>query len=228
MPSPSFSSDLRLQCLSLPAWLGICFLWAAAACIPATGSAQSLQLEHALSGKAKRLKPGSHLQLELDMPASQMMAESRRLLTGELMAPEKGMLQLLPERERKSYMLDNGLYKFDETAYQRFSLRTGMRVPLEDIRTLAYQPPLKGWLHRASRWVAGLGLLSTLVAAPLASINYTDGTFNGERYFRLSGYSLAASGLGIAVHLGTAPRKFAVQQPGSAPGKRQWRLKIIN
>ncbi len=222
------SANLRLQRLGLPARLAVYFLWAAAAFSPATGSAQSLQLEHALSGKAKLLKPGSSLQLELDMPASQMMAECRRLLTGELMATEKGMLQLLPERERKSYLLDNGLYKFDETAYEGFSLRTGMRVPLEDIHTLAYQPPLKGKLHRASRWAAGLGLLSTLVVAPLASINYTDGTFNGGRYLRIAGYSLAASGMGIAVHLGTAPRKFAIQQPGSAPEQNHWRLKIIN
>lgn len=190
--------------------------------------AQELQLENTASGRTLDLKPGSSVALYLDMPSSDMITCNTRVLEGELKAPEKGLLQILPVRERKQYSFENGLRKQDETYYEDLAGKKPIRLALEDVNHIRYRTPSAEKLNAVGKLLLTAGMTSALIAAPLASIDYGSGTFNGDRYFRIAGYSMAVSGIGLVAALGTRKRGFAILQPGESPTKKRWALKILN
>jgi|AntRauTorckE5430_2_1112549.scaffolds.fasta_scaffold26562_2 hypothetical protein len=191
-------------------------------------TAQELQLENTTNGRTLTLKPGSSVALYLDMPTSDMITYSTRILEGELKAPEKGLLQVLPLKERKRYNFENGLYKHAETFYEDLIGRRPIRLELKDVNQLLYRTPSAEKLNTVGKLLLTAGMASALIAAPLASIDYGSGEFNGDRYFRIAGYSMAVSGIGLVAALGTRKRDFAILQPGESPGKKRWTLRILN
>jgi hypothetical protein len=190
--------------------------------------AQELQLENTASGRTLMLKPGSTVGLYLDMPSSNMISCNTRILEGRLERPEKGLLQVLPVKERKQYSFENGMRKQDETFYEDLIGRKPVRIALEDINHIRYRTESGEKLNAISKLILTAGLAGTLLVAPLASIDYRSGTFNGDRYFRFAGYSLGVSGLGLVGTIGTRKRDFAILQPGESPDKKRWTLKILN
>lgn len=196
--------------------------------IGSLATAQELQLENTASGRAVTLKPGSSVALYLDMPTSNMITCNTRILEGELKAPEKGLLQVLPIQEHKQYHFENGLRKQDETFYEDLVGRKPIRLALQDINQIRYRTHLGDNLHFVGKLLVAAGAAGALLAAPLASIDYGAGTFDGGRYFQIAGYSLAASGVGVAVMLGARKRDFTIAQPGESLDKKRWTLRILN
>lgn len=78
-----------------------------------------------------------------------------------------------------------------------------------DVRAIYYNSPVRSFLNKASAIVMGVSGASALLAAPLLSIK-KDGGFNGNRYFRVAGWSLAAFGVGLSVNLLTLEREYKV------------------
>lgn len=190
--------------------------------------AQELQLENTVSGRTLTLKPGSTVDLHLDLPAAQMVRTRNRVLTGALQVPEKGLLQILPVQETKQYIFENGLQREDKAYYEALLGRQPFRLPLEEVNFIQYGTPAVERLNKTGKILMAAGAAGALLVAPLASIDYGEGSFNGDRYFRIAGYSLITAGVGIGVQLGTRKRNFAILQPGESPDKNRWTLKILN
>ena len=190
--------------------------------------AQELQLENTASGRSFILKPGSTVDLHLDLPAAQMVRTNNRVLTGELQAPEKGLLQILPVEETKQYIFENGLKREDKTYYEALLGRQPFRLPLEEVNSIHYRTPAIEHLNKAGKILMAVGAAGALLVAALASIDYGEGSFNGDRYFRIAGYSLLTAGVGVGIKLGTRKRKFTILQPGESPDKNRWTLKMLN
>ena len=192
------------------------------------GTAQQLQLENTASDRTITLETGSFVELNLDMPSSNMITCNTRILEGELRTPDKGLLQIFPIREHKTYHFENGLHKQDETNYEGLIGRKPLRLALEDVNHVRYQSRTGKRVNAIGKVLLSAGLASALLVAPLASIDYGTGTFNGDRYFQIAGYSFAASGAGMAIMLGTRKRDFAIAQTGDLPDKKRWTLRILN
>jgi len=190
--------------------------------------AQELQLENTVSGRTLTLKPGSTVDLHLDLPATQMVRSNNRMLTGALQPPEKGLLQILPAEETKRYLFENGLKREDKTYYEELLGRQPYRLPLEEVNSIQYRTPAIEGLNKAGKILMVAGGAGALLVAPLASIDYGEGSFNGDRYFRIAGYSLITAGVGVGLNLSTRKRDFAILQPGESPQKNRWTLKILN
>lgn len=190
--------------------------------------AQELQLENTATGRTLTLKPGSTVDLYLDLPAAQMVRTNNRVLTGALQAPEKGLLQILPVQETKQYIFENGLEREDKTYYEALLGRQPFRLPLEEVNSIHYRTPALERLNKAGKILLAAGGAGALLVAPLASIDYGEGSFNGDRYFRVAGYSLLTAGVGVGIKLGTRKREYAILQPGETPDKTRWALKILN
>ncbi|MEQ8706631.1 MAG: hypothetical protein RIC19_22050 [Phaeodactylibacter sp.] len=190
--------------------------------------AQELQLENTANGRSLTLKPGSTIDLHLELPAAQMVRTNNRVLTGALQAPEKGLLQILPVEETKQYIFENGLQREDKTYYEELLGRQPYRLPLEEVHLICYRTPAVERLNKAGKALMAAGAAGALLVAPLASIDYGEGSFNSDRYFRITGYSLITAGVGVAVKLSTRKRNFAILQPGESPDKNRWTLKILN
>ena len=108
---------------------------------------------------------------------------------------------------------NNGLAKKEEVSYPNIKALQYISYAIPDIDRLTYRN--KG--RKAGRiWEDPhhLGALSTLVVAPLLSIDYSKGTFNSSQYFRLAGYSLGVTGVGAALLIGSKKRRFDIQRPG--------------
>jgi hypothetical protein len=190
--------------------------------------AQELQLENTVNNRIITLKPGSTVNLHLDMPGTQMSRTNTRVLTGELMVPGRGLLLALPSEDRKQYVFENGLRREDITSYDEVLNRNPFRLPPGGIRQISYRTPAGDRLNKAGKILMVAGAAGALLVAPLASINYGEGSFNSDQYFRIAGYSLATAGVGFVVKLGTRKRDFAILQPGESPDKKRWTLKILN
>jgi hypothetical protein len=78
-----------------------------------------------------------------------------------------------------------------------------------DVRTVYYNWPIRRTLNTASQITMGISAVSALIVAPLVSIK-KDGGFNGTRYFRIAGWSLAAFGVGLTVNLLTLEKEYKV------------------
>lgn len=190
--------------------------------------AQELQLENTVSRRTLTLKPGSTVDLHLDLPAAQMVRSNNRVLTGALQTPERGLLQILPAEETKRYLFENGLKREDKTYYEELLGRQPYRLPLEEVNSIHYRTPAIEGLNKAGKILMVAGGAGALLVAPLASIDYGEGSFNGDRYFRIAGYSLITAGVGVGLNLSTRKRDFAILQPGESPQKNRWTLKILN
>lgn len=190
--------------------------------------AQELQLENTANDRTITLKPGSTVNLHLHMPGTQMSSTNTRVLTGELGVPARGLLLISPLEDHKRYIFENGLQREDKTFYEAVQGRNPFRLPLDEVSKISYRTPAGDQLNKAGKILMAAGAAGALLVAPLASIDYGEGSFNVDQYFRIAGYSLVTAGIGFAVKLGTRKREYAVLQPGESPDKNRWTLKILN
>lgn len=188
--------------------------------------AQGLVLENTATGKTKALKEGGKITLHLDLPASGQAEYSNRQLAGSLELPQYGMLRLMPEWETQEYQFDNGLKKKNETNYQALAGRKPMSIATKDVRSIQYRTKSAQERTEIGGIAVLVGALSTLVVAPLVSIDYSEGTFNGDTYFRWAGYSLGVTGLGVGLMLSGKQRDYPILQPGQTKDKQRWAFKI--
>jgi len=186
--------------------------------------AQGLVLENAVTGRTVTLSEGGDVELYLDHSASDITDCSSRYLKGTLVAPQKGLIRILPEAERKRYVFKNGLQKEDEVFYGNLSEGQQMNVKVADVNALTYRKAGAEDTNNLGMFITTISAFSALIAAPLVSIKYQEGGFNGDRYLRVAGYSLAATGIGVALMIGSKKRHYSVGQGGQAPDKKQWNI----
>ena len=187
-------------------------------------NAQGLVLENAVTGRTVTLSEGGDVELYLDHSSSDITDCSSRYLKGTLAAHQKGLIRILPEAERKRYAFKNGLQKEDKVFYGNLSEDQQMNVTVADVNALTYRRAGAEQTNNLGALITTLSALSALVAAPLVSIKYREGGFNGDRYLRVAGYSLAATGVGVALMIGSKKRHYSIRQDGQAPDRKQWNI----
>jgi hypothetical protein len=133
---------------------------------------------------------------------------------------------VLPKYDRKRYTYSNGLRKEDEVYYDNLGPEGEMNVKPAEVEVVIFRNEKVEDLHNMSLLLTTLGAFSALVVAPLVSIDYGNGDFNGDRYMRVAGYSLAATGVGVAVAIGTSKRHYTIARPGETASKKRWTIKL--
>ncbi len=68
------------------------------------------------------------------------------------------------------------------------------------------------------------GIATSLVLAPLVSINYHNFNFNSKRYYHWALAGLGATGIGLTLNLTHQPRRIDILQPNETPAKNKWRV----
>lgn len=178
-------------------------------------------LRNSLSGKTKTLKAEGQVGLGLPFEGPELDC-GYRMLDGKLLDINKGLIRVLPEEEVKTLTFRNGLAKKERVRYEDIKALPPLSLSIADIDYLTYR---KKGAEGRSNWgsfVTSLGVLGALVAAPLVSIDYGNGTFNSDRYFRWAGYSLGLAGVGGALVLSSKKRHFSIQRPGQAATSKLW------
>lgn len=175
--------------------------------------------------KPLRIKQGSEMHIDLTMTGP-MLDTASRSFYGYLIGRRPKSLDIVPVTETKYLLLTTGLSRHENIGYDQIPDLPPMSLDPEEIIGFKYRSPRARGLSQWGGALILLGGLSTLVAAPLISINYREGSFNGQRYFRWAGYSLGVTGLGvIGSWLGKYRRvRFKPDESGRTKRYYRWEL----
>jgi hypothetical protein len=181
-----------------------------------------LVLKNTATQKTKTLPLGGEVRLTIDMDQSGV--DYKRVLEGELTSVQSQLIKVLPKEEEQHLLLDNGLIKTTTIEYEALIGLRPLAIEIEGLQEVAYRGKNGLAWDGLGGLLTILGGLSTLVVAPLASINYSNGDFNQDRYYQWAGYSLAATGVGIGILIVNGKKKYAIQAAGQAPNKQLWKI----
>ena len=83
-------------------------------------------------------------------------------------------------------------------------------IKLRELQNLQYASPLKSSLNDAASPVLVLSAITSLLVAPLVSINNKNGQFNSNRYYKWASGGLIGVSVSIPVLLLTKPKKYLI------------------
>ncbi len=123
--------------------------------------------------------------------------DSTRILNGRILELTQEKIRILPSLD----IIDID-YSCD-SSYYRKQWKSNTKLPtsikISDISKIEYQS------YSAQQWSDNgfasiiIGSLTTLIVAPLISINYKDGSFNSKRYFSTAAIGLGFVSIGIPI-----------------------------
>jgi hypothetical protein len=103
-----------------------------------------------------------------------------------------------------------------------FELKDSLTIiKYNQIAYLYYYKPYEFQVHNISKSTGWLALLSTVIIAPLISINYQDFDFNKRRYFNIAGVSLGLSTLSFIIATLTNGKQYLI---GDKFAKNGWTI----
>lgn len=124
------------------------------------------------------------------------------------------------KRTADSIWLD--VYQFEETRVDT-NLRTVINTSgfvdgdsyikpfrIDNITVFKYNSLRRQNYNNVFKSLVGLSGFNMLLIAPLASINYKEGRFNGARYFRWVGWSAVGLACSFSLNLATGARRYTI------------------
>lgn len=202
-----------------------CSLFIFLAFFVTSGSYGQLMLKNTTTDKIKTLKAGGDIQLTVNLNR-QGVDFGQRVIHGKLDTVESRLIKVLPEEEVQIMVLDNGLKKVTTTEYANLKGLKPLSVEISGLDEIAYRGKNGLKWDGIGSLLTTLGGLSALVVAPLASIDYSDGSFNQDLYYQWAGYSLAATGAGVAILLANKKKQYAIQQNNQPASTKSWKVLI--
>jgi hypothetical protein len=110
----------------------------------------------------------------------------------------------------KTYYLNNTYYQKNAKTEREVSFNINDVYKIEKGR---------GNVNFACFSIGVLSAITAVIVSPLISINYKDGSFDTDKYAKITGISIPASGVFWAISLNTNQRKFKTKG-----GKKVWTL----
>lgn len=99
-------------------------------------------------------------------------------------------------------------------------------IPIPNLNSVTYRPVNEPIKNTATVTMILSGI-TTLILAPLISINYKTGDFNQKRYYTTAGIGLIGIGVSVPVAIIFTPRKISLTTPDGAKGKKKWYLEKV-
>lgn len=182
-----------------------------------------LTLKNVTTGKEKTLKEGGDMRLlvNMDRPG---YTYGKRILDGQLVSGTDKRVKIIPAIEEQHITLDNGLRKVNITEYDELKGLQPLSIEVPQIEAIAYRSHFAKKLEKTGSFLTLIGGISALVVAPLVSIDYKNGDFDKDRYFLWAGSSLAATGLGVGILIGSGKKKYQIKAPGQTTTNKQWTI----
>jgi hypothetical protein len=188
-----------------------------------TGACAQLMLQNTVTNKVKTLKYGGDIRLN-SLVQGPDISEGDKTIEGELTQIKGQYIQVLPEYDQRVIVFKNGLRKESSNDYEQLKGLQPLSVELNGLYQIGYRSARAKKTEAIGGLLTVFGGLSALVVAPLVSIDYSDGSFNKDRYYEWAGTSLAATGLGVAFLVGSSRKKYRIQSPGDEKDNKLWRI----
>ena len=190
------------------------------------GASAQLMLKNTVTDKVKTLKYGGDIRLT-SLVQGPDISEGDKIIEGELTKVQGQYVQILPSYDRRVVTYKNGLLKESSNDYEQLKGLQPLSVDLNGLYQIGYRSAKAERREAIGGILTVLGGLSALVVSPLVSIDYSNGDFNKDRYYQWAGTSLAATGLGVAILVGTSRKKYHIQLPGDEKDKKLWQI-VLN
>jgi len=97
-------------------------------------------------------------------------------------------------------------------------------IDINSIKLISYQDASSQNRYGVGTFFYILGGFTSLVVAPLISINYSDGTFNEQRYFRTAGIGAGLVCIGVPLAIFGNPKKYHFMPKNEKHPKKLWRI----
>lgn len=194
--------------------------FASALLFVAAAGAQETSLVVQHGNKTKALK-GGKLQVAVDISGGELNCGTR-FIRGKIAAVGPDSIRIIPEEEIGEYTRANGVADRYERHYP--AGMAPLALPREQLVEIAYQSPNARFSQGLGGTLTFLGAVTALIAAPLVSINYENGTFNSDRYYRVAAVGLGGVGVGIPLLWLGRTRHYALREYAGGP-ERVWKIR---
>jgi hypothetical protein len=200
------------------------YLLAAALCLPAGSLHGQAELRLVGGKRVIKLQAGSYVCLQMPVTGVELKS-GKRQVAGKLQQVSGDLVSIMPENEGQWLTYTNGAKKEEQVDFKQLNNRQPMNFQINQIESMCYRSTSAEDIRGFGGILFTLGVFSTLVVAPLVSLNYSGKGFNGQRYEQVAGYSLAATGLGTAILLSTPKRRFRLKSAAASEKReRIWAL----
>jgi hypothetical protein len=175
-----------------------------------------------VSGKTKyTITPENkyYIRFEFDMKGDSMKTFIRSIKSHPI-SVDPSAITVTPLEER---IVKDGYDCFNSKTYTNFSRdHSPVTLPRNRIAQISFQTVPAFNCEVAGVIITGIGLVLTVIVAPLVSINYNTGKINEHTYFKIAGAGLALGTISIPLFIFSRERKFTLI-PMGAPDKRVWK-----
>lgn len=147
--------------------------------------------------------------------------DSITTVTGYFHEVKNGTLRVFPKIYNVKIASCDSSYAIEKTICkpQRF-----VDVDINSIKLISYQDASSQNRYGVGTFFYVLGGVTSLVVAPLISINYSKGTFNEKRYFRTLGIGAGLVCIGVPLAIFGNPKKFYFMPKNKKHTKNLWRI----
>lgn len=113
--------------------------------------------------------------------------------------------------DREVYEGVENLMKITNEKKSKRNYQPEISVNLMEARQVTLNSKTSKNITGVGRLLITFGSLTALVVAPLVSINYAEGGFNSERYFKVASVGFAGSALGIPLIYLAIPKTYVLK-----------------
>ncbi|MCH2224736.1 MAG: hypothetical protein MK066_08215 [Crocinitomicaceae bacterium] len=146
-------------------------------------------------------------------------------ISGKITAITDSTIDIWLSHEYKAWGNTSGEHTFQNSLNTEDKRAIISTYKFSEISSIDYKKPLRRGIFSTGATITYLGTLSTLFVAPLASINYRTGEFNGDRYLKIATYSLTAVGVGIPIMIIGKSKSYEIS---TKSGTNYWSFKGNN
>ncbi len=160
------------------------------------------------SGKPVLVKKGYVVTVDLIDTISSARSEvtSRHSYTGLLDALDTTSLTLTQGSEEEHYSSET-ITRSSWIQHDLIDSNWRKAIPLDQIALVRHPKRLPEY----GAYIGGLSFLTAVIIAPLVSMNYREGTFNGEKYLNIVKPCLIGGGVAILLNVGGSERRLVVR-----------------
>jgi hypothetical protein len=128
------------------------------------------------------------------------------------------------KNEAIEYSMDSKTY----TDYLNCSRDKNIVINLDNLKEIDYMKSTNNTLFGVGYFAMSLSFITSAVIAPLVSINYKNGDFNKERYYKVAGSGLICMGASIPLLFFGKTKTYKMTQFGKEQDKELWYLEMHN
>lgn len=110
----------------------------------------------------------------------------------------------------------------DYSSFNYFGNDNMRKINLKNLNYINYTSPSRDFFRTLGYATTFISVLTTVVVAPLVSINYKNGGFNKNRYYTFAGSGLIGLSVGIHLIVFSKPKTYKLTDKNVNPGKDLW------